>query len=117
MKKPKFLSIMVIASLLLCIAFGAVAILFQWITGTEISPTLTEKWFQVFGIEIAGSTLIYIVKRVTSIWRVQDRIELKKKEGFELKESDFDLNESQDYFVHDDPIYDEDTFDENNLMG
>jgi hypothetical protein len=84
---------MVIGSLLLCIAFGAVAIIFQWITGTEISPTLTEKWFQVFGVEIAGSTLIYIVKRITSIWRVQDRIELKKKEGFELKESDFDLNE------------------------
>ena len=119
MKKPKFLSIMVIFSLLLCIIYGVVAVVFQWITGTEISPTLTERWFQVFGIEIAGTTLIYIVKRVTSIWRIQDRIKLKKEEGFKLKESDFDLHDTSDYFVHDDPIYDDgdDNFDENDLMG
>lgn len=115
MKKPNFLSVMVIASLLLCILYGAAAYLFQWITGTELSPTLTEKWYEVFGIEIAGTTLIYIVKRVTSIWRVQDRIKLKEEKGFKLKESDFDLHESTDYFVHDDPIYDED--DNTELMG
>ena len=117
MKKPKFLSIMVLFSLLLCVVYGVIAILFQRETGEELSPTLTEKWYEVFGVEIAGTTLIYIVKRITSIWRVQDRIEMKKKEGFELKESDFDLNDSPDYFVHDDPIYDEDSYDENNLMG
>lgn len=115
MKKPKFLSIMVIASLLLCIVYGAVAIVFQWIKGEEVSPTLTERWFQVFGIEIAGSTLIYIVKRITSIWRIEDKIELKKKNGFELKESDFDTGESfGSYYISDDPIYDED---ESELMG
>lgn len=106
MKKFNFLSAMVIASLLLCIIYGVVAIVFQWFRGEEISPTLTEHWFQVFGIEIAGTTLIYIVKRVTSIWRVQDRITMKKEEGFELKESDFDLP-SNDSVVFDEDFYDE----------
>ena len=114
MKKHKFLSMMVVASLLLCVLYGVIAIIFQWITGSELSPTLTEKWFQIFGIEIGGTTLIYIVKRIVSIWRIEDKIELKKKEGFELKESDFDTgSEYPSYFVSDDPTYD----DESDLMG
>jgi flagellar basal body-associated protein FliL len=45
MKKPKFISIMVIISLLLCVIYGGTAVLFQYYTGEELSPTLTENWF------------------------------------------------------------------------
>lgn len=107
MKKPKFITIMVIFSLLLCVIYGAIAIYFQYRTGEEISPTLTERWYQVFGIEIAGTTIIYIVKRISKILEIKDKINLKKEHGFDPKESDFDTHNNQDDFVSDDPVYDD----------
>lgn len=89
MKKIKFLSLMVILSLLLCVLYGIVAIIFQYETGGELSPTLTENWYKVFGIEIAGTTIIYIVKRVSKYLEIKDKIKLKKENGIEITKEDF----------------------------
>lgn len=108
MKKPKFISIMVILSLLLCVIYGGAAVLFQYYTGEELSPTLTENWFQVFGIEIAGTTIIYIVKRISKILETKDRIDLKKEHNLEITEKDFPSSSSDSVdFVTDDPTYDD----------
>lgn len=97
MNKLNFLSIMVIISLALCVLFGIIGVIFQAATGQELSPTLVENWFKVFGTEIAATGIIYIVKRITSIWRVEDKIKLKKDNGFELKESDFGMSNEDVY--------------------
>ena len=99
--KIKFTSIMVVISLLLCVVYGAVAVAYQYTTGQEISPTLTDKWFQVFGIEIAGTVAIYITKRITSIDKLKDKITLKKELGLEVTEKDFDQNNGYDYYSDD----------------
>lgn len=108
MKKPKFVSVMVIFSLLLCVIYGVAAIGFQYFTGEELSPTLTENWFQVFGIEIAGTTIIYIVKRISKILETKDRIDLKKEHNLKITEKDFP-NQSSDLtdYDSDDPTYDD----------
>lgn len=101
MENLNFLSMMVIVSLALCVIFGIIGVAFQGITGQELSPTLVENWFKVFGTEIAATGVIYIVKRVTSIWRIEDKIKLKKDNGFELKESDFGVGNNE--YVYDSP--------------
>lgn len=89
MKKIKFLSLMVILSLLLCVLYGIIAVIFQYKTGGELSPTLTENWYKVFGVEIAGTTIIYIVKRISNYLEIKDKIKLKKENGIEITEDDF----------------------------
>ena len=79
---------------------------FQFQTGQELSPTLTENWYKVFGIEIAGTTIIYMTKRITSIWKIEDKIELKKKNGFPIEPEDFkSSDDSCDYYENDVEIY------------
>ena len=108
MKKPKFTSVMVIASLLLCAVYGAVAIWFQYHSGEELSPTLTENWFKVFGIEIAGTTVIAITKKITSMEKIKEKIQLKKDNSIEITPKDFTENSDCSY---DGDYYDSD------LMG
>lgn len=90
MEKPKFISVMVVASLILCVLYGIVATIFQYKTGGELSPTLTENWYKVFGVEIAGTTIIYIVKRISKYLEIKDKIKLKKENGIEITEDDFE---------------------------
>lgn len=103
--KPKFTSIMVIASLLLCAIYGAVAIWFQLRMGEEISPTLTENWFRVFGIEIAGTTIIAVTKKITAMDKIKEKLQLKKDNNIEITDKDF--KESDSYSDYDNDYYDE----------
>lgn len=116
-KKPNFLSVMVILSLLACMIYGVVAILFQYFTGDELSPTLTENWYLVFGVEIAGTTLIYITKRITSIWRVEDKLKLKKE--YEIEITDRDFNSNSEYYEYgydgDEPDFPDTNFDKGGI--
>lgn len=72
---PKFLDKIVIASIGLTILGGLIAVIFQWVTGMELSPTLIQYWFTVFGIELGATTLITLTKTLTKTY--EKKVELQ----------------------------------------
>lgn len=91
---PKFLDKIVIASIGLTILGGLIAVIFQWVTGMELSPTLIQYWFTVFGIELGATTLITLVKTVTKTYEKKIELQLMKK--YDIKPSKEDLKFVED---------------------
>lgn len=88
MKKPKFLTIMVILSIVNCMIYGGVAIYYQYTTGTELSPTLTQEWFKLFGTEIVGTIILYLGKKFFEIGKIRDKIGYITELGFKPEKED-----------------------------
>lgn len=53
--------IVLICSIVAVVVYTIAAIVLQWHTSVEISPTLTEKWYQFWTIEIVALSGIKIV--------------------------------------------------------
>lgn len=53
--------LILICSIVAVIVYTVAAIILQWHTSVEISPTLTEKWYQFWTIEIVALSGIKIV--------------------------------------------------------
>jgi hypothetical protein len=104
----KFLSVIVVASIILCIICGIVAVVFQAVSGEELSPTLVDNWYTVFGIELGATALIQITKTITDEIKRRNKIKHMTENGIEPKHSDFSgtQNEYYDGF-YSDPDYDE----------
>ena len=89
---PKFLDKIVIASIILTIFGGAVAVIFQWVTGMELSPTLIQYWFTVFGIELGATTLITLTKTLTKTYEKKVELQLMDKYKITPEKEDLKLN-------------------------
>ena len=59
--KLKKSDLVLICSIVAVIVYTVAAIILQWHTSVEISPTLTEKWYQFWTIEIVALSGIKIV--------------------------------------------------------
>lgn len=105
----KFLSSVVIVSLVLCVIYGITAVFFQAVTGEELSPTLTDKWFTVFGIELLATAIIQITKTIVTNLKMRNKIEYMKQNGLNPKHSDFNSSEDSGYYYND---YSNDCYDE-----
>lgn len=92
-----FLKIIVVLSIVLCIAGGIVSVFFQAITGVELSPTLIDKWYTVFGLELGASALIQVTKIMTDEIKRRNKIKHMKENDIKLERSDFN-NEQNDYY-------------------
>ena len=55
----------------------------------ELSPTLIQYWFTVFGIELGATTLITLVKTVTKTY--EKKVELSLMEKYKITPSKEDL--------------------------
>ena len=86
---PKFLDKIVIASIGLTILGGLIAVIFQWATGMELSPTLIQYWFTVFGIELGATTLITLTKTITKTY--EKKVELQLMNKYKITPSKEDL--------------------------
>lgn len=53
--------LVLICSIVAVVVYTIAAIILQWHTSVEISPTLTEKWYQFWTIEIVALSGIKIV--------------------------------------------------------
>lgn len=53
--------LVLICSIVAVVVYTIAAIVLQWHTSVEISPTLTEKWYQFWTIEIVALSGIKIV--------------------------------------------------------
>ena len=95
---PKFLDKIVIASIGLTILGGLIAVIFQWETGMELSPTLIQYWFTVFGIELGATTLITLVKTLTKTY--EKKVELQLMDKYKIKPSKEDLKFVEDLTSH-----------------
>lgn len=93
----KFLSLIVIVSIVLCVVGGIVAVIFQAATGIELSSTLIDRWFTVFGVELGAAALIQITKIITEELKRRNKIEHMAENGIEPQRSDFN-NESGGYY-------------------
>lgn len=91
---PKFLDKIVIASIGLTILGGLIAVVFQWATGMELSPTLIQYWFTVFGIELGATTLITLIKTVTKTY--EKKVELQLMDKYKIQPSKEDLKFVED---------------------
>ena len=59
--KLKKSDLVLICSIVAVVVYTIAAIILQWHTAVEISPTLTEKWYQFWTIEIVALSGIKIV--------------------------------------------------------
>lgn len=91
---PKFLDKIVVASIGLTIFGGLIAVIFQWVTGMELSPTLIQYWFTVFGIELGATTLITLTKTLTKTY--EKKIELQLMDKYKITPSKEDLKFVED---------------------
>jgi hypothetical protein len=97
----KFLTISVILSFLACIAFTVVCLVMTR-NGYEVSDSLIQWFFTVFGVEFATAGAIQIVKYRVKKQEVQDYIEELKQNGFELTKTDFKTKNNDDYYYYND---------------
>ena len=100
-----FLKNTVIVSLSFCVVYGVIAVIFPAITGSELSPTLTERWFTVFGVELLATMVIQITKLIVDRSKLEHKIKILKENGIEITREDLD-DDSNPYY--DNPYYDED---------
>ena len=89
---PKFLNKVVVSSIILTVFGGVVAVIFQWITGEELSSTLIQYWFTVFGIELGATTLITLTKTLTKTYEKKVELQLMDKYKITPEKEDLKLN-------------------------
>lgn len=94
---PKFLDKIVIASIGLTIFGGAIAVVFQWVTGMELSPTLVQYWFTVFGIELGATTLITLAKTLTKTYEKKVELQLMNEYKITPNKEDLKFKATEDF--------------------
>lgn len=58
----RFMKRILVFCFVVMIAFSIVAIAYQCVTGQELSPTLVQWYYTVFGVELAASALLKIAE-------------------------------------------------------
>lgn len=96
----KFLTVSVIASLILCVLF-TITVLILNCMGIEVSDTLIQYFFTVFGIEFSATAAIKISKHIVDRQKVKDKIDLLKENNLEIEKSDLSTDENS----YDDTVY------------
>lgn len=92
----KFLTLSVIISLILCVLFTGVVIALECM-GIEVSDTLIQYFFTVFGVEFAATAAIKISKHTIEKQKVKDRIEQIKSNNLPLEKEDLKTSDNDDY--------------------
>lgn len=87
--------------MILCVLYGVIAVAFQAITGLELSPTLTDKWYLVFGTELAAAAFIQITKLCTNKIKLKNKIEYMKENDIKLEREDFAESKEDDGYYSD----------------
>ena len=91
-----FLKVSVVLSFVSCLAFAVVCIVLNYM-GIDISDTLIEWFFKVFGVEFAATASIQIVKYSIKKAQVKDKLSLIKENGLEVEKKDLEVSKSNDY--------------------
>lgn len=89
----KFLTVSVVLSFFVCVVFTVVVIVCNCLA-IEISDTLIQWFFTVFGVEFAAAAAIKISKHTIERQKIKERVQMIKDEGLEVEKSD--LSESPD---------------------
>lgn len=92
----KFLTLSVIVSLILCVLFTGVVIVLECM-GVEVSDTLIQYFFTVFGVEFAATAAIKISKHTIEKQKVKDRVEQIKENNLPLEKEDLKTSDNDDY--------------------
>ena len=92
----KFLTLSVIISLILCVLFTGVVIALECM-GIEVSDTLIQYFFTVFGVEFAATAAIKISKHTIEKQKVKDRVENIKNNGLKVEKVDLKTDDTIDY--------------------
>lgn len=92
----KFLTLSVIISLILCVLFTGVVIALECM-GVEVSDTLIQYFFTVFGVEFAATAAIKISKHTIEKQKVKDRLEQIKENNLPLEKEDLKTSDNDDY--------------------
>lgn len=92
----KFLTLSVIISLILCVLFTGVVIALECM-GVEVSDTLIQYFFTVFGVEFAATAAIKISKHTIEKQKVKDRVEQIKENNLPLEKEDLKTSDNDDY--------------------
>lgn len=58
----RFMKRILVFCFVVMIAFSIVAVVYQCVTGQELSPTLIQWYYTVFGVELAASALLKIAE-------------------------------------------------------
>lgn len=95
---PKFLNKIVVSSIILTVFGGVVAVIFQWITGEELSSTLIQYWFTVFGVELGATALITAVKTATKTYEKKIELSLMNKYNIKPDKQDLKLSKNQEEY-------------------
>ena len=94
----KFLTLSVILSFAACFIFAAVCLVLNCL-GYEVSDTLIEWFFKVFGVEFAAAAAIKISNHVIKKDEIKERIRNIKENNLEVEKKDLVVNnQNQGYF-------------------
>lgn len=104
-----FLTISVTASFAVCLAFAVVVVVCNC-RGIEISDTLIQWFFTMFGVEFAATAAIKISKHTIRKQEIKEKIENIKREGLTVDKKDLDQKSGYEYGDYDD-------YDDGSLMG
>lgn len=81
MKKLKKVSnIVLIAACTAVVSYAAVAVIAHFVTGFELSPTLTTAWFSFWGVEIIA---LATIKNCKTKHHSEDTEDIPDEEDFE----------------------------------
>lgn len=81
MKKLKKVSnIVLIAACVAVVSYAAVAVIAHFVTGIELSPTLTTAWFSFWGVEIIA---LATIKNCKTKHHLEDTEDIPDEEDFE----------------------------------
>lgn len=81
MKKLKKVSnIVLIAACVAVVSYAAVAVIAHFVTGFELSPTLTTAWFSFWGVEIIA---LATIKNCKTKHHSEDTEDIPDEEDFE----------------------------------
>ncbi|MBO7462051.1 MAG: hypothetical protein J6T96_05600 [Bacteroidales bacterium] len=101
----KFLTAAVVVSFVACLIFTAVCIILNCV-GYEVSDTLIQWFFTVFGVEFAASAAIKISKHTIKKQEIKEKVENILSNNLELDKNDLNNNSSSNGF-DDYDVYDE----------
>lgn len=93
----KFLTLSVVLSFIACLIFTVVIIVCNCL-GVEISDTLIQWFFTVFGVEFAAAAAIKISKHTIEKQTIKERVQMIKDEGLEVEKSDLTDNSDNEMY-------------------
>ena len=99
-----FLKISVISSFIACLIFTVVCLVMNWL-GHDVSDTLIQWFFTVFGVEFAATAAIKITKHTIKKKEIEDRLDKIKENNLEVEKSDLNQSDDNDYTYEGDEYY------------